>query len=175
MILNMSTSARTSVGKHAESDHSARRAELGRAVLAAGRELSAATIMFHTALAARQHLSATEEKTLDLLDRFGPLTAGELARRAGLAPASVTGLVNRLEQKGFARRIPHPEDKRSVLIESLPERTASLGPLFDDFVRSMEDLFASYTDDQLETIAHFLKEAARRQAEATTRITGQSE
>jgi DNA-binding MarR family transcriptional regulator len=49
--------------------------------------------MFHATLSARLGLSATEEKALDLLDRFGPLTARQLAERSGLAPASVTGLV----------------------------------------------------------------------------------
>jgi MarR family len=53
----------------------------------------AAAVMFHAALSARLGLSATEEKALDLLDRFGPLTARQLAERSGLAPASVTGLV----------------------------------------------------------------------------------
>jgi DNA-binding MarR family transcriptional regulator len=94
-----------------------RRAELLRELEAAGRAQSAATVMYHSALAARRGLSATEEKAIDLLDRFGPLTAGELARHAGLAPASVTGLVDRLERKGFARRLPHPRDGRSILVE----------------------------------------------------------
>src|SRR5215813_9793797 len=114
---------------------SSHRAELLRQLQLAGREQSAATVMFHTALAARQELSATEEKALDLLERFGPLTAGQLAQRSGLAPASVTGLVDRLERKGFARRVPHPVDKRSVLIEVCPDRLAALRPLFDDWWR----------------------------------------
>jgi DNA-binding MarR family transcriptional regulator len=76
-----------------------RRAELLDELALAGRAMSAATVMFHATVAARQGLSATEEKALDLLDRFGPLTAGELAKRSGLAPASVTGLINRLEEK----------------------------------------------------------------------------
>jgi DNA-binding MarR family transcriptional regulator len=150
-----------------------RRAELLRELEAAGRAQSAATVMFHSALAAKRGLSATEEKALDLLDRFGPLTAGELARRAGLAPASVTGLVDRLERKGFARRVPHPRDGRSVLVEVDHERAmASLGPLFADWVRSLDELWAGYSDEQLELILHFLNEAARRQQQATANLTG---
>jgi DNA-binding MarR family transcriptional regulator len=147
-----------------------RRAELLHAVLAAGRAHSTAAVMYHTAIAAKHDLSVTEQKALDLLERFGPLTAGDLARRSGLAPASVTGLVNRLERKGFARRIPDPEDRRRVLVESCHDRVAATGPLFDDFVRSMNELLAGYSDEQLETIAHFLAEAARRQQEATVKL-----
>jgi DNA-binding MarR family transcriptional regulator len=149
-----------------------RRAELLEQLALAGRASSAATVMFHTAVAARQGLSASEEKALDLLERSGPLTAGELARRSGLAPASVTGLIDRLERKGFARRVPNPGDGRSVLVEVDSERLyATVAPLFADWVGSLYELYAGYTDEQLEVILHFLTEAARRQQEATARLT----
>ena len=151
---------------------SGRRAELLEQLELAGRASSVATVMFHTTVAARQGLSATEEKALDLLERFGPLTAGELAKRSGLAPASVTGLVNRLEHKGFARRIAHPSDRRSILIEVDHERLyAAMAPLFADWFGSLDELWAGYSDEQLELILHFMTEAARRQREATARLT----
>jgi DNA-binding MarR family transcriptional regulator len=157
----------------ASPSRSGRRAELLARLEMAGRAQSAATVMFHTAVAARQGLSATEEKALDLLERLGPLTAGELARHSGLAPASVTGLVNRLERKGFARRIPNPDDRRSVLVEIDRDRVfASMAPLFADWVRSLQEMWAGYTDQQLELILDFLTEAARRQQQATSRLTG---
>ena len=150
-----------------------RRAELLDQLELAGRASSVATVMFHTAVAARQGLSASEEKALDLLERSGPLTAGELARQSGLAPASVTGLINRLELKGFARRIQNPGDRRSILVEVDVERLyARVAPLFADWARSLQELYAGYSDEQLEVILHFLTEAARRQQEATARITG---
>jgi DNA-binding MarR family transcriptional regulator len=149
-----------------------RRAELLEQLALAGRASSAATVMFHTAVAARQGLSASEEKALDLLERSGPLTAGELARQSGLAPASVTALINRLEAKGFARRVQNPSDRRSVLVEVDPERVyATVAPLFADWVGSLQELYAGYTDEQLEVILHFLNEAARRQRDATARLT----
>jgi DNA-binding MarR family transcriptional regulator len=149
-----------------------RRAELLRELEAAGRAQSAATVMYHGAVAARRGLSATEEKALDLLDRFGPLTAGELAKRSGLAPASVTGLVNRLERKGYARRIANPSDRRSILVEVDAGRLyAAMVPLMADWFGSLEELYAGYSDEQLELILHFLTEVSRRQREATARLT----
>jgi len=127
--------------------------------------------MFHTALAARQGLTATEEKALDLLDRYGPLTGRQLAERSGLAPASVSNLADRLEAKGFARRTPNPADGRSVLIEAAPDRLADLGPLFTDWVGELEDLSEKYTDAELRAITDFLTESARRQKNATARLT----
>jgi DNA-binding MarR family transcriptional regulator len=147
------------------------RADVVQELLAAGRELSTAAIMFHSIVAQRQGLSATEEKALDLLDRHGPMPAGELSRRSGLAPPSVTGLLNRLEAKGFARRVPDPGDGRRILVELAPDAGAAFAPLFGEFVRDMENLFKRYSVDQLETILGFLKEAAQRQQEAARRLT----
>jgi DNA-binding MarR family transcriptional regulator len=162
----------TPEGRQDARSRTGRRAELLEELALAGRAMSAATVMFHATVAERQGLSATEEKALDLLERFGPLTAGELAKRSGLAPASVTGLVNRLEGKGFARRIAHPSDRRSILVEIDAERVyAGMAPLFADWVGSLEELYAGYTDQQLELILHFLNEVARRQQAATARLT----
>lgn len=129
--------------------------------------------MFHAAVAAQQDLSASEERALDLLERGGPLTAGELAEQSGLAPASVTGLVDRLQRKGFARRIPHPHDQRRVLIEIDPGRAAQVRPLLANFVQSMEELHDKYTDSELETIAGYLTDAASRQREAAGELSGE--
>jgi DNA-binding MarR family transcriptional regulator len=149
----------------------ASRRQLLDALFMAGRELSASAVMFHTALAARQGLSATEEKALDLLDRYGPLTARQLAARSGLAPASVTNLVDRLAAKGYARRTRNPADGRSVLIEATPDRLAEFGPLFADWVRELEELSKKYTKAELAVITDFLTESARRQKDATARLT----
>ena len=147
------------------------RKELLAALETAGRAKSTATIMFHTAIAERQGLSPTEEKAIDLLQRFGPLTAGELGERAGLAPASVTGLVDRLEHKGFATRAKDPADGRRVLITLDPARLAQLAASFADFARELDELYAGFTIEQLETILRFMTEAARRQQAATARLT----
>jgi DNA-binding MarR family transcriptional regulator len=149
-----------------------RRAEVIEKLEVAGRALSTAAVLFHTAVAAKVGLSATEEKTLDLLDRFGPLTAGELAHRMSFAPASVTGLVNRLERKRFARRVADPNDRRRVRIERVPESITRFVPLFTDLVVSLRQLYDRYTTAQLELILDFLMQATRRQQDATAKLTG---
>ncbi len=139
-------------------------------VLGAVRELSSAAVLFQAALAESRGLSFIEAKALDLLERFGPLTAGELSTRSGLAPASVTGLVDRLVRKGVVRRGPHPRDGRRVLIETLTELVAGDDGPGREYAMSMLDLCAEYTNDQLAVIAGFAAAAARRSAEITARL-----
>ena len=148
------------------------REELTGRMLAAGRELSTAVVLFHSALAAHQGLNATDVKTLDLLERLGPLTARQLSARSGLAPASVTGMVDRLEARGFVRRVPNPADGRSVLIESRPEGFAPFAHLFDGLVTSLVDLASRYDDTELAVIVDYLHEAAARQRDAALRLSG---
>jgi len=149
------------------------RPELIDQLMSAGRALSTTTVMFHSALANRVGLSATEDKAMELLDRLGPLTAGQLAEYSGLAGASVTALVDRLERKKFARRIPNPNDRRSVLIEVVQERTRSIEALLTSWVGELTELFNRYDDRELKVILEFLEQAASRQQALTAQLTAE--
>ncbi|MCX4834705.1 MarR family transcriptional regulator [Streptomyces sp. NBC_01016] len=155
---------------HEESARPTGREELVDEVLLAGRELSTAAVLFHTALASRQGLSATDTKALDLVARLGPMTAGDLARHLALKPASVTALIGRLEDKDALRKAPDPGDGRKVVLHFNEEFAARNLHYFADLVGSLRELCEHYTDEQLATIASFTREAARRQAEATQRL-----
>jgi DNA-binding MarR family transcriptional regulator len=146
------------------------RQDLLEAVYHSGRELSTAAVMFHTKLSELRGLSATEGKAIDILMRFGPLTAGEFGEHSGLAPASVTGLMQRLEAKGVARRVRHVEDKRKVLIELVGDQAAAAAPYFEDFMAGLAALLEGYSDEQLRTIADFSSKAAAVQQEAAGRL-----
>jgi DNA-binding MarR family transcriptional regulator len=142
----------------------------------AGREVSAATIMYHTALAARRGLSATEEKALDILLREGPMTHAELCAAAGLARPSVSDLIDRLERKGYASRGPHPQDRRRILVAANAEAIAAqVTPLFEPWAQALLELYASYTDDELEVICDFMTRAASRQREQAAQLTASTD
>ncbi|MBJ8346262.1 MarR family transcriptional regulator [Antrihabitans sp. YC2-6] len=141
-------------------------------VLLGGRELSTAAVLFHTRLANLQGLNPSDTKALDLIVRRGPLTAGELSELSGLAPASVTGLIGRLEAVGAARRVPHPDDGRKVLVEFDPQFAIDNLPRFDGLLRLLREQLDEYDDDQLRTIATYLSGAAKRQLEATQLLGG---
>jgi DNA-binding MarR family transcriptional regulator len=140
-------------------------------MLLAGRELSTATVMFHTAVGEAAGLSATETKALEVITRSGPVTPADIARLSGLAPASVTALLDRLERKRVAHRVPHPTDGRRFLVEIDPEHLARSRVVFTDLVAQLTELSEEFDDDELETVIRFMRAAAERQVQATRRLT----
>ena len=53
--------------------------------------------------------------------RRGSLPMGKMGERLMIHPTSVTNLVDRLEEGGLVRRVPHPRDRRTTLAELTPE------------------------------------------------------
>jgi DNA-binding MarR family transcriptional regulator len=147
------------------------RGDLVQDMLLAGRELSTAIVMFHTAVGEASGLSVTETKALEVITRSGPVTPADIARLSGLAPASVTALLDRLERKRVARRVPHPTDGRRFLVEIDPEHMARSRVVFTDLVMQLKDLSDEFDDAELETVVRFLRGAAERQVQATRRLT----
>ncbi|MET8423364.1 MarR family transcriptional regulator [Nocardia sp. NPDC004860] len=136
-----------------------------------GRDSSTVAVMFHSAIAAKQGLGATDMKAIDLLQRHGPLTAKELGERSGLAPASVTGLVDRLERRGYLRRVPHPTDKRRILIELCEQPVdTELVPLFEDWAREVHSHYEDFSTEELETVIRFLRGSTARQRALAARL-----
>lgn len=137
-----------------------RGAELKAELVAALRRYSGVTVLFHAAIAERLGLGAADHKCLDLLMRAGPMTPGELAGRTGLTTGAITGVVDRLERIGYARRAPHPNDRRSVIVEPVREKAlADLGPLFEGIARETAAMLDRYTVEQLALITDFLTRA----------------
>lgn len=54
-----------------------------------------------------------------------PTTPGQLARRLMVTPAVVTGLIDRLERRGFVRRESESEDRRRIHLELTEEGKAA--------------------------------------------------
>jgi len=58
--------------------------------------------------------------TLLSFTRSGALPLNKVGARLQVHPTSVTNAVDRLETGGLVRRVPHPTDRRTTLVEILP-------------------------------------------------------
>lgn len=111
------------------------------------------------ALAARMlGVSETDLHCLNLIENGGGLGAGDLAAQAGLTNGAVTGVLDRLERSGYARRVPDSADRRRVRVEVTPaflEQASRIwGPLAADWQASLAQRF---TVAELERIVDFLR------------------
>jgi DNA-binding MarR family transcriptional regulator len=109
---------------------------------------------------AADHLGVndTDLHALNIIENSGGLTAGELAAEAGLTTGAVTGVIDRLEKAGFARRVPDPADRRRVKVEVTPRFYARAekvwGPIAADWETA---LTKGFTSDELARIIDFLR------------------
>lgn len=134
--------------------------ELRGELHAAIRRHSGVTVLFHAAVAERLGMSPADHKCLDLLMRVGPMTAGDLATHAGLTTGAITGVVDRLVRAGYARRVPHPDDRRSVIVEPLKQKALDdFGPLFEGIAQDTAVMLNRYSADELTLIIDFLQRA----------------
>jgi DNA-binding MarR family transcriptional regulator len=114
-------------------------------------------------------LSRTEMRTLDILDREGPMTAGRLAEEARLSPGAMTALLDRLEQKGFAQRRRDTEDRRRVLVEVTETVRQGAEELYGSPEEGAKAL-DMYSDEQLEFLIGFLRGNIAYQEERMRRL-----
>ena len=148
-------------------DRRAIEAELNRAL----RETSAQSVLFSQAVADHAGMNPADLESLDILVRHGPMTAGRLAELTGLTTGAITGLIDRLERRGYARRESHPTDRRSIIVRPLAENAErDLAPSYDAMTQAMDELMSRYSDEDLATILDFITRAAAITAEQIIKL-----
>ena len=95
--------------------------------------------------------------TLDYLSQHGPLSAIAIARGIGLHPATMTGVLDRLEKGGWILRERAADDRRAILVSIDPKRNSDLFELYAGMDSAMDGVLAEFDDAQLETITLFLR------------------
>jgi DNA-binding MarR family transcriptional regulator len=138
-----------------------------------GREMATAVVLFHEAIASRLGLSATEWRCWGLLEQHGPCTAGRLAELSGFTTGAITGIVDRLERAGYARRKSNPHDRRSVLIEPLcvEQLRKKVRPIFASLTSAMGSLMAGYSPRELAAIYDYVSRTIAILREETIKLT----
>ena len=68
----------------------------------------------------RLGISMTQLHVMHLLDRHGEMPMSRLAEMLDVSLSNATGLIDRVEERGFVERIRVPSDRRIVLVRITP-------------------------------------------------------
>ena len=126
------------------------------------RAVIAQVVLHNYEVAETVGLSARDMQAIHLLQLRGPMSPGRLGSALGIASASVTALIDRLENSGYARRSQDPSDRRKLVV-SLDEArlAADLTPRYAAQAAQLEAVLRRFSDDELAVIERFLRELNR--------------
>lgn len=113
-------------------------------IIGALRRIIRAVDVYSRELSARHALTGPQLLCLRELARSGEMSLGKLASALSLSPATVTGIVDRMEQKELVFRRRRLSDRRSVAAALTPRGRALVRraptPLQETFARRLEQL-----------------------------------
>jgi DNA-binding MarR family transcriptional regulator len=116
-----------------------------------------ATDMFDESLVTFLGINRTDGRCLDIIDRVGRISAGQLANESGLTTGAVTSVIDRLEAAGYVRRIRDALDRRKIWVEITEEMRAITAHIFGFYIRTSPTLMGRFSPEQLRAIVQFLE------------------
>ena len=101
-------------------------------------------------------LNPAQGRIMFVLWRNDEISITELARQTSLGKSTLTSMLDRLEQSGYVRRVPSPQDRRMILIERT-EKDEAFQELYIQVSQEMQALFYDgFSDTEIETFEQFL-------------------
>jgi DNA-binding MarR family transcriptional regulator len=98
-------------------------------------------------------LTSPELRVLSRLDRAGPATTADLARREQITPQAMGATVALLEGRGFVARSPDPQDGRRMILTPSKEGRRALHSGRSALAERLTDaLLAGFDDDEIELL-----------------------
>jgi len=102
-------------------------------------------------------LTETQSDVLRTLLVYGPMSSADLSRNLYVTPANITGVIDRLENKGLVERIRQQADRRVALI-TLTEKGEDLSeqlpdPIENKLVSGLKHL----TPEQMQALGEAMK------------------
>ncbi len=113
----------------------------------------------------RADVSFAQVHLLSMLDRHGEMPMSRVADMLEVSLSNASGVIDRLEDRGFVERVRVPDDRRIVLVRATEVGRAALvraEVLKDDL---MQAILARLDDQDLERLAITLEDVRRAAAE----------
>ena len=125
---------------------------------------------FDQAVADHVGINRTDGRCIDLIDQAGGMTAGELAKAAGLTTGAVTAVIDRLEKAGVAQRVADPKDRRRVRIEVTPKLWELSEPMYAPMLAESQAIIDDLSDEEITRFTEFMNRVIELQARHTERV-----
>lgn len=93
-------------------------------------------------------ISFSQFSFLRAIGKFGPMPMGRLSGHMLVAPANITGLVDRLERKGYVERKRDTEDRRLFRIELTEKGRRTYDAIAQQFWIYVRHVFGSLSDNE---------------------------
>ena len=141
------------------------------------RSLTNESELYVAAAGREAHMHRTDLSALAMVMDRGDVgettTPGQLSNALQLSAPATSAMLDRLEGLGHVRRVPHPQDRRSVLVEMTDRAREVGGTMFARLAAHVAPVLSSRTDAELAGIATFLEEvsAATRAARQDLHLT----
>lgn len=135
-------------------------------LMAAVRAMADTLARFDDAACAAFGIGRTDLRALNLMEH-GPVAAGHLASELGLTSGTVTVLIDRLVQHGYASRRASPDDRRKVLVGLEPATYAAFARVYAPCGRAVVAATAQMSERQ--------RTAARRALHLITAAVAEQE
>ncbi|MBO0833751.1 MAG: MarR family transcriptional regulator [Actinobacteria bacterium] len=160
----------------APASHGAGRERRGltRAIKESLRDVGAQLSRLNHGVGDRVNIRTSDLECLDQIAREGPLSPTALARLTGQHPATLTGILDRLERDGWIARDRDPGDRRGVVVRVERGRGAEILRLFmveSGMNSALDEILASYTEAELAVVADFMRRTAAAGRIAADRLS----
>ncbi len=126
--------------------------------------------LFDEVACARLGINRSDGRCLDIIDRHGRISAGELARESGLSTGAITTLLDRLERAGYVVRIRDTGDRRRVFAELTDEARRRASEIWGPIAAEAVPFYDGYGDAELLVIRDFLRRGREFLAAHTERV-----
>ncbi|KAA1180276.1 MarR family transcriptional regulator [Rhizobium tropici] len=128
-----------------------------------------ATESFDEAFGKLHGLNSAERRCLSAIMR-APQPANAVAKAIGLAPPSVTALIDRLSARDLVHRIPDPNDRRRVLVapseKAIRLGKEGYGPIQEAGLRMLKQFSAA----EKQVVLRFITQAIEMQERELVRL-----
>lgn len=121
------------------------------------RELGASLDALTNAASPHAGMNRTDVRALDIINLQQGLTAGQLAARLKLTTGAITGVLDRLERAGHARRIHDQDDRRRVVVQPTAEARRHGSLVFRQLGSDLDQLLDQYTLEERRLLDGFLR------------------